>query len=174
MLKVKVKLPLCLIKHFIMKTRRWVEVEHSFLTSALDGGGRPAKRVDRFTPGKKSQVLIGPRRYGSATENFYSSLNVITMMVIVKNGMSGECSMHWEGSNAYNILDRKTEGKISHGRPSRRWENNIKLNEFNLSMQGRSITVFTAEDKVTSNKLKHKSWYQRVQRNKFDCFGTMN
>jgi hypothetical protein len=32
-----------------------------------------------------------------------------------------------------------------------------KLNEFNLSMQGRSITVFTAEDKVASMKLKLKS-----------------
>jgi hypothetical protein len=49
-----------------------------------------------------------------------------------------------------------------------------KLNEFNLSMQGRSITVLTAEDEVASMKLKLESWYQRVQRNKFDCFDTMN
>jgi hypothetical protein len=49
-----------------------------------------------------------------------------------------------------------------------------KLNEFNLSMQGRSITVLTAEDKVASMKLKLKSWYQHVQQNKFDCSDTMN
>jgi hypothetical protein len=49
-----------------------------------------------------------------------------------------------------------------------------KLNEFNLSMQGHSITVLTAEDKVASMKSKLKFWYQRVQRNKFDCFDTMN
>jgi hypothetical protein len=49
-----------------------------------------------------------------------------------------------------------------------------KLNEFNLSIQDRSITVLTAEDKVASMKLKLKSLYQRVQRNKLDCFDTMN
>jgi hypothetical protein len=49
-----------------------------------------------------------------------------------------------------------------------------KLNEFSLSMQGRSITLLTAEDEVASMKLKLKSWYQRVQRNKLDCFDTMN
>jgi hypothetical protein len=49
-----------------------------------------------------------------------------------------------------------------------------KLNDFNLSMQGRSITVLTAEGNVASMKLKPKSWYQRVQRNKLDCFDTMN
>jgi hypothetical protein len=41
-------------------------------------------------------------------------------------------------------------------------------------MQGRSITVLTAEDKVASMELKLKSWYQLVQRNKFGCFDTMN
>jgi hypothetical protein len=41
-------------------------------------------------------------------------------------------------------------------------------------MQGRGITVLTAEDKVASMKLKLKSWYQRVQRNRLDCFDIMN
>jgi hypothetical protein len=41
-------------------------------------------------------------------------------------------------------------------------------------MQGRSITVLTAEDKVALMKLKLKSWYQPVQQNKFDCFDTMS
>jgi hypothetical protein len=44
MVKVKVKLPLCLIKHFIIKTYGGVEVEHAFLASALDGGEKPAER----------------------------------------------------------------------------------------------------------------------------------
>jgi hypothetical protein len=56
MVKVKVKLPLCLINHFIMKTYGRVEVEHTFLNSVLDGGERPAERVDRFTPGKKPGI----------------------------------------------------------------------------------------------------------------------
>jgi hypothetical protein len=45
-----------------------------------------------------------------------------------------------------------------------------KLKEFSLSMQGRSMAVLTAEDKVASIKFKFQSWYQRVKRNKFYCF----
>jgi hypothetical protein len=41
-------------------------------------------------------------------------------------------------------------------------------------MQGRSITLHTAEDRVASLKLKLKCWYQLVQRIKLDCFDTMN
>jgi hypothetical protein len=36
------------------------------------------------------------------------------------------------------------------------------------------ISVLTAESKVASMKLKLKSWHQLQQRNKFDCFLTMN
>jgi hypothetical protein len=34
--------------------------------------------------------------------------------------------------------------------------------------------VLTAEIKVASMRLKPKTWLQRVQRNKFDCFDDMN
>ena len=40
-------------------------------------------------------------------------------------------------------------------------------------MQGRTTTVLTAEDKVVAVKLKLKSRYQNVQRNKFDCFDAL-
>jgi hypothetical protein len=48
-----------------------------------------------------------------------------------------------------------------------------KLNEFNLSVQGRSITMLTAEDEVVAVKLQLISWYQCVQQNKFDGFNAM-
>jgi hypothetical protein len=58
MVKVKVKLPLCLIKHFILHMYGGMEVEHALLTLALDGGERPAERVDRFTPRKKPRYSL--------------------------------------------------------------------------------------------------------------------
>jgi hypothetical protein len=33
-----------------------------------------------------------------------------------------------EMRNAYNILDGKSEGRKPFGRPTRRWEDNIKMN----------------------------------------------
>jgi hypothetical protein len=47
--KVKVKLPLCLIKHHARKTEWRYSSTHS-LTSALDGGEWSASRPSRFTP----------------------------------------------------------------------------------------------------------------------------
>jgi hypothetical protein len=108
MVKVKVKLPLCLIKYFIMKTYGGVEVEHAFLTSALDGGERPAERVDHFTSGEKTQYSLDLDTTGELLK---------ICMVIVKDGMGGACNMHGEVSNAYKILVRKPDGKRSLGRP---------------------------------------------------------
>jgi hypothetical protein len=41
-------------------------------------------------------------------------------------------------------------------------------------VQGRSITIITAEDIVAPMKVKLKSWSQCAQQNKFDCFDNMN
>jgi len=48
-----------------------------------------------------------------------------------------------------------------------------KLNEFRLSVQGRSITVLTADDKLAAVKLL-ASWYHLVQQHKIGCFYTVN
>jgi hypothetical protein len=68
MVKVKVKLPLCLTKHHAMKVYWGMEVQlHTFLTSALDGGVWSALRPGRFTPGEKAPGThwiggwVGPR-----------------------------------------------------------------------------------------------------------------
>jgi len=49
-----------------------------------------------------------------------------------------------------------------------------KLNELRLSMQGRSIAVLTADNKVAAVKLKLVSWYHLVQQHKIGCFNVVN
>jgi hypothetical protein len=41
--------------------------------------------------------------------------------------MDRECSMHGRYENAYRILVGTPEGKSPHGRPSRRWEDNVGM-----------------------------------------------
>jgi len=44
------------------------------------------------------------------------------------------------------------------------------LNELNLSLQGRMITISTLADKVAAFKDKLKLWEQRVNKGIFDMF----
>jgi hypothetical protein len=46
---------------------------------------------------------------------------------IEKNEMGGVWSSVWEGRGVHRVLVRKPEGKRPLGRPSRRWEDNIKM-----------------------------------------------
>jgi hypothetical protein len=48
------------------------------------------------------------------------------------------------------------------------------LREFNLPIQGHSIIVLKAKDKMAAVKLKLVSWYQRVKQNQFHCFDRTN
>jgi hypothetical protein len=53
----KVKLFLCLTKHYAMKAYGGMDYIHVFLTSALVGHEWPAPRPCRFTVGEKPPVL---------------------------------------------------------------------------------------------------------------------
>jgi hypothetical protein len=50
--------------------------------------------------------------------------------------MGRACSTHGEKRNAYRILVRKPEEKRRLGRPSRRWEHNIKIDLKELGWGG--------------------------------------
>jgi len=41
--------------------------------------------------------------------------------------MGGACSTYGERKGVHRVLVRKSEGKLSRGRPRRRWEDNIKM-----------------------------------------------
>uniref|UniRef100_A0A452HAN9 Zinc finger BED-type containing 5 n=1 Tax=Gopherus agassizii TaxID=38772 RepID=A0A452HAN9_9SAUR len=49
-----------------------------------------------------------------------------------------------------------------------------KLNEINLSLQGKKVTLFTTMDKIFSLKNKWEFWASSVEQNNFDCFPTVH
>jgi len=54
----------------------------------------------------------------------------------MKNGMGGTCSTYGERIGAYRILAGKPEGKRPLGKPSRRLDDNIKLDLSGTGMEG--------------------------------------
>jgi hypothetical protein len=59
--------------------------------------------------------------------NLYTSPNIVKMIRSRKIKWSGHVARMGEIRNAYRILVGKPEGKKPIGKPSHRWENNIKL-----------------------------------------------
>ncbi|XP_029768663.1 zinc finger BED domain-containing protein 5-like [Terrapene carolina triunguis] len=49
-----------------------------------------------------------------------------------------------------------------------------KLNEINLSLQGKNVTIFTTMDKISSLKKKLEFGASSVEQNNFDCFPTVH
>jgi hypothetical protein len=47
--------------------------------------------------------------------------------VVQVNEMGGACSVYGERRGVYRVLVVKPEGKVSLGRPGRRWVGNIKM-----------------------------------------------
>jgi hypothetical protein len=56
----------------------------------------------------------------------HSSPNIIRMMKSRRIRWAGQLALMGEKKNAYWNLEGKPEGKMSLGKPRRRWENNIK------------------------------------------------
>jgi len=50
--------------------------------------------------------------------------------------MGGACSTYGERRCVYRVLVRKSEGKTSHGRLRRRWEDNIKMDLQEVGYEG--------------------------------------
>uniref|UniRef100_K7FJM3 Zinc finger BED-type containing 5 n=1 Tax=Pelodiscus sinensis TaxID=13735 RepID=K7FJM3_PELSI len=49
-----------------------------------------------------------------------------------------------------------------------------KLNEVNLSLQGKNVNIFNAKDKILSLSRKLQFWISSVERNDVDCLPTLN
>ena len=51
--------------------------------------------------------------------------------------MGGASSMYGERSGAHRVLIGKPEGKRPHGRPRRRWEDNVKMDLQEVQCRGK-------------------------------------
>jgi hypothetical protein len=58
----------------------------------------------------------------------YSKPNIVSVIKLWRIRWAGHVAHMGEMKNTYKILVRKPEGKTSQGRPRHRWEDNIRLN----------------------------------------------
>jgi hypothetical protein len=60
-------------------------------------------------------------------QNFYSSPDIIRQIISWRMRWAGHVARMGEGRNVYRVLVGKPERKRPLGRPSRRWEDEIKM-----------------------------------------------
>jgi hypothetical protein len=76
---------------------------------------------------KKGEVVRGWRRlHNEELHNLYAPPNVIRKNKSRRMRWAGHLA-RMEDRNAYNILVGQPEGKRQHGRPRRRWKDNIRM-----------------------------------------------
>ena len=59
--------------------------------------------------------------------DLYCSPNIVRVIKFEKNEMGGACSAYGDKRGIYRVLVGELEGRIPLGRPSRQWEDNIKM-----------------------------------------------
>ena len=67
-------------------------------------------------------------KIGTKNWLMYSSPNIIRNLTSRRLKWAGHVARMDQSRNAYRVLVRKPKGKRPLGRPSRRWEDNIKMN----------------------------------------------
>jgi hypothetical protein len=86
-------------------------------------------RVLRKIFGPKKDGVTGEwrRLHDEELNDLYSSPNIIRVIKSRRMRWTGHVARMGEGRGAYKILVERPEGRGPFGRPSRRWEDNIKM-----------------------------------------------
>jgi hypothetical protein len=66
--------------------------------------------------------------------SLYSSPNILRVIKPRRMRWVGHVERMGEGRNVYNVLVERPEGKRPMGRPRRRWENNIKMDLWEIEV----------------------------------------
>jgi hypothetical protein len=81
-----------------------------------------------FKP-KREEVVGGWRRlHNKEFHDLYASPYIIRVIISRRMRLEGHVARMGKMRNSYKILVVKPDGKGPHGRPRRRWEDNIKIN----------------------------------------------
>jgi hypothetical protein len=79
--------------------------------------------------------------------NLYSSPNIVRVIKSRRMRWAGHVARMGEGRGAYRVLVGRPEGKRPLGRPSRRWEDNFKMDLREIGIDGANW-VQVAQDRV--------------------------
>jgi hypothetical protein len=90
----------------------------------------------KFRP-KREEVAGGWRRlHNEELHNLYTSPNIIRVIKSRRIGGAGRVARMGEMKNMYKILAVKPEGKRPLGIPTRRWEDNIRMDLREIKWEG--------------------------------------
>jgi hypothetical protein len=79
--------------------------------------------------------------------SLYSSPNIVRVIKSRRMRWTGHVARMGEGRGVYRVLVGKPDGKRPLGRPSRRWEDNIKLHLREVVIYG-TKWIWPAQDRV--------------------------
>jgi hypothetical protein len=79
--------------------------------------------------------------------SLYSSPNIVRVIKSGRMRWAGHVARMGEGRGVYRVLVGRPEGKIPLGRPRRRWEDNIKMELWEMGIDGASW-IQLAQDRV--------------------------
>jgi hypothetical protein len=82
----------------------------------------------RISGRKREEDGSWRKLHNDELHSLYSSPNIVSVIKSRRMRWAGHVARRGEGRGVYRVLVGKPEGKIRLGRPSRRWEDNIKLN----------------------------------------------
>jgi hypothetical protein len=100
--------------------------------------------------------IFGPKReedgswrklHNDELHSLYSSPNIVRVIKSVRMWWAGHVARMGEGRSAYRVLVGRPEGKRPLGRPSRRWEDNIKMDLREIGIDGANW-ILLAQDRV--------------------------
>jgi hypothetical protein len=79
--------------------------------------------------GPKRDEMVGGWRilHNEELHNLHSLPNIIRLSKSRRMRLPGHVAYMWKKRNVYRILVGKPEGKIPLGRPTHRWEDNVKM-----------------------------------------------
>jgi hypothetical protein len=100
--------------------------------------------------------IFGPKReedgswrklHNDELHDLYSSPNIVRVIKSRRMRWAGHVAHIGEGRGSYRFLVGKPEGKRPLGRPSRRWEDNIKMDLTEIGLDGANW-IRLAQDRV--------------------------
>jgi hypothetical protein len=89
-----------------------------------------------FGPKRDKETREWRKIHNEELNYLYSSPNIVRVIQIEKNEMGEACSTYGERRGLYRVLVGNPEGKISLGRPRRRWEDTIKMDPQGVGFGG--------------------------------------
>jgi len=81
-----------------------------------------------FGPKMDEVIWTWRKLHNEELNDLYSSASIVRVIKSRRIRWAVQVASMGESRGAYRVLVSKPEGNCAHGRPSRRWEDNIKMN----------------------------------------------